>query len=163
MSRKWINRFERWQEIKGNFNCFFERIDNTNGGPTKVNGSYYANNKWFFSGGSPNTVGGSFFYVTANYITNLVGCPKRLVLFFSFDNSYLTFIWATRVAGRKIVILQESMPKAEKFLPQIIMDNQKKLPIVFRYMHAIWTFSERQFDVRNIFTYYDFRYRRWLW
>jgi hypothetical protein len=29
------------------------------------------------------------------------------------------------------------------------MDNQNFLPIVFEYMQ-FWTFSERQFDVRNI-------------
>lgn len=127
------------QEIKGNFNCFLNELTTLVGGPTKVNGSYYANNNELVSlEGSPNTVGGSF-YVTANYITNLVGCPKEIAAIFSFDNSVTSLYMGDQdCKAEKIVIqLQESMPKAEKFLPQIIMDNQKNLPIVFRYMHAI--------------------------
>lgn len=142
------------QEIKGNFTCFLNELTTLVGGPTKVNGSYYANNNELVSlGGSPDTVGASF-YVTANYITNLVGCPKEIGGTFAFDNSVASLYMGNQdCKAEKIEIqLQESMPRAEKFLPQIIMDNQNFLPKIFEYMHYLDLFSkEGQFN-EQVFT-----------
>lgn len=137
------------QEIKGNFNCFLNELTTLAGGPTKVHGSYYANHNELVSlEGSPEAVGGSL-YVTANYITNLVGCPKEIGGTFAFDNSVASLYMGNQnCKAKEIEIqLQESMPRAEKFLPQIIMDNQDCLPKVFEYMHYLNLFTaDGQFD-----------------
>jgi hypothetical protein len=127
------------QEIKGNFTCFLNELTTLVNGPSRVGGSYYANNNEVVSlEGSPDYVGGSF-HVGANFITNLVGCPKEVGDIFSFDNTVASLYMGDQdcQVNRIEIQRQERIPKSEKILPQIIMDNQKSLPIVFRYMHAI--------------------------
>lgn len=127
------------REIKGNFNCFLNELTSLVGGPNKVKGSYYANHNELRSlDGSPDYVGGSF-YVSANDLINLVGCPKEIGNTFSFDYTVGSLHMGDQDCKVKRIYIQqqENIPTTEKILPEIIMENQKNLPIVFRYMHAI--------------------------
>jgi hypothetical protein len=53
------------------------------------------------------------FYVTANYITNLVVVQKRLV--FAFDNSVASLYMGNQIAKQKNYSTSESMPRAVPF------------------------------------------------
>lgn len=134
--------------VNGNFNCFLNKLTSLIDGPIKVNGSYYANSNELISlEGSPYSVKGSFF-VTANPIVNLIGCPKDIGEIFSFDNTILLHIGNENCNVKEVIIqLQEKSPKIEKVLPQIIIDNQRHLPIVFRHMRILDMFSPNgEFD-----------------
>lgn len=134
--------------IHGNFNCFLNKLTTLEHSPLKVIGSYYANNNELISlEGSPYFVTDSF-YVSANPILNLVGCPKEIGNIFSFDNTVQLHMGNQNCNVKEIIIqLQEKLPKIEKTLPQIIIDNQRQLPILFRHMQILDMFpSNGEFD-----------------
>ena len=124
--------------INGNFNCFLNKLTSLEDGPLKVNGSYYANNNELISlEGSPYFVTDSF-YVSANPILNLIGCPREIGNIFCFDNTVQLHMGNQNCNIKEVIIqLQEKLPKIEKVLPQIIIDNQRHLPIVFRHMRIL--------------------------
>lgn len=124
--------------INGNFNCFLNKLTSLEDGPLKVIGSYYANNNELISlEGSPYSVTENF-YVSANPVLNLVGCPKEIGNIFSFDNTVELHMGNQNCNVKEVIIqLQEKLPKIEKTLPQIIIDNQRHLPILFRHMRIL--------------------------
>ena len=134
--------------IHGNFNCFLNKLTTLEHSPLKVIGSYYANNNELISlEGSPYFVTESF-YVSANPVLNLVGCPKEIGNIFSFDNTVQLHMGNQNCNVKQVIIqLQEKLPKIQKTLPQIIIDNQRHLPIVFRHMRILDMFpSNGEFD-----------------
>ncbi|TDE45875.1 hypothetical protein E0I26_04085 [Flavobacterium rhamnosiphilum] len=139
--------------INGNFSCSCNDLTSLADGPIKVNGFFYGfKNKLNTLEGSPEYVGGSF-RVEANEITNLVGVPKVIGGIFGFDSSTSLYMGNQDCKVKRIEIQsQERVSKSEKVLPQIIIDNKKNLPIVFKYMHFLdlftpqGTFNKSNFD-----------------
>lgn len=124
--------------INGNFNCFLNKLTTLEDGPVKVNGSYYANSNQLISlQGSPYSVKGSFF-VSGNPINNLIGCPKEIGEIFSFDNTVQLYMGNQNCNVKEVIIeLQNKLPKTAKTLPQIIIKNQRHLPIVFKHSRIL--------------------------
>lgn len=120
--------------INGNFSCFLNQLTTLKNGPIKVNGSYYAcKNQLVTLEGSPNFVGGSF-RVGANLLTDLVGCPEYIGDILSFDNDVKIYL-GNKNCKVKIVTIQikEMINDSDKYLPSIVINNQRQLPIVFKY------------------------------
>lgn len=131
------------RHIKGNFNCFLNQITTLVDGPNRVEGSYYAYlNELISLKGSPVHIGGSF-NVSGNRIRNLVCCPEYIGEFFSFDNTVSIFMNQQNCAVKEIEIqIQDQICEPEFFLPQVIIDNKKYLPIIFKYNRYLELFSE---------------------
>lgn len=133
--------------INGNFNCFLNNLKNLKNGPFEVKKSYYAYaNQLNTLEGSPRFVGKSFFVVDNN-LSNLVGCPSYIGETLSFDRTINSIdLGINNCIVKKVEIQgQEVSIKKSKMLSQIILDNQKYLPIVFKY-HTYLELFDRQTD-----------------
>jgi hypothetical protein len=131
------------RHIKGNFNCFLNQIITLKDGPNRVEGNYDAYlNQLISLKGSPVHIGGSF-NVSGNRIKNLVGCPEYIGEFLSFDNTVSIFMNQQNCEVKEIEIqIQDQICEPDFFLPQVIIDNKKYLPIIFKYNQYLELFSE---------------------
>jgi hypothetical protein len=128
--------------INGNFACFLNKLVSLKDGPIKVNASYLADcNELITLEGAADFVGCSF-HVGMNEFTSLVGCPKVIVDSFSFSDNVTSLYTGDRNCEVKRIEIQsyEGLPRIADKLSQIIIDNQKSLPIVLKYNRtlAIW-------------------------
>jgi len=78
----------RFKEVKGNFNCSYNKLTTLKGAPEYIGGyfSCYENNLTTLEG-APEVVGGSF-YCYGNNLTTLEGAPKEVGgSFYYYENS----------------------------------------------------------------------------
>jgi hypothetical protein len=133
--------------IPGNFNCFLNKLTTLKNGPEQVFGSYFCyHNELATLDGAAHYVGKSF-HVTGNLLKNLIGCPSYIGDIFSFDNCMpsINLGICNPVVNRIEIQVQKGSAGDTDILPQIIIDNQKFLPIVFKYYSYI-----REGDILDI-------------
>lgn len=122
-------------EIIGEFNCAVNNLKSLRYGPKRVGKSFYAHHNLLKTLiGSPVFVAGSF-HVAANLLFNLEHCPDIIGLDFHFDCWIPSLYMGSKnchVGGVKIESL-ERMDNSSSILPELILSNQKSLPIQFRY------------------------------
>ncbi len=141
--------------INKNFNCFLNQIKKLKYGPIHVNGSYYAyQNELVSIEGAPDFVGLAF-HITGNTINDLVGCPTFIGDIFSFDNDVKLYLGKRNCNVKKVVIqAQEVIPVSAKTISQIVIDNQKHLSIVFKYINFLDLYNKdggfNESDFNNI-------------
>lgn len=120
-------------EVPGNFSCALNHLKSLSCGPIRVNGSYYAfKNQLVTLEGSLDQVGCSF-RIEGNSLTDLVGCPDVGDIL-SFDNDVKIYL-GNKNCKVKIVTIQikKIITDSENCLPKMVINNQKHLPIVFKY------------------------------
>jgi hypothetical protein len=130
--------------INGNFNCFLNKLTTLVGAPAFVNGNFNASNCQLVSlAGGPEKVGQSFI-ISGNYLKDLRWLPDEIGNILAFDSST-----SINIGGRncKVKIIeiqtQERTCDSEFFLPQVVIDNKKYLPIVFNYFRFLDLFSKK--------------------
>lgn len=132
-------------EIVGEFNCAVNSLESLKYGPKRVGENFYAHHNMLKTLiGSPAFVAGSF-HVAANLLSNLEDCPDIIGLDFHFDCWIPSLYMASKnchVGGVKIESLGR-MDNSSSILPDLILSNQKSLPIQFKYAKylEIWDIS----------------------
>lgn len=130
-----ITLFGAPDKIMGRFSCVLNKLQSLRHGPKWVGKSYYAHhNELITLEGSPAYVGGTF-QVAANFLNDLSECPDYIAGGFYFDN------WIPSLyMGQKNCIVEyvkietlEKIHNNHQTLPQVIIKNQKYLPILFKY------------------------------
>ena len=139
--------------INGNFNCFLNNLKNLKNGPTKVKKSYYAyGNQLTSLEGSPLLVGKSF-HVVDNQLLNLIGLPRYIGELFSFDRSTNSINLGSNNCNVKKIEIQDQLGEnnKNKILPRIIFENQKSLPIIFKYFSYLELYNEAEIlNIENL-------------
>lgn len=122
-------------EIISRFNCTLNNLESLKYGPKRVGKSFYGHhNRLKTLSGAPVFVGGSF-NVAVNMLKNLEGCPDYIGENFHFDCWLPSLYMASKncyVGGVKIESL-EQIDNSDSILPEVILNNQKHLPILFSY------------------------------
>ena len=123
-------------EIISRFNCALNNLESLKYGPKRVGKSFYGHhNRLKTLNGAPVLVGGSF-NVAGNLLNNLEGCPEYIGQNFHFD-CWLASLYMTSkncyVGGGVKIELLERIDNGDSILPEVILNNQKHLPILFSY------------------------------
>lgn len=134
-------------EIKGNFNAFLNQLITLNGGPEKILKSCYLHHNNLTSLKGPKYIGGSF-YVSSNALIDLKGCPEFIGDILSFDNDVRIDLGNENCMVNSVVIQvqDKDVAIAARCLPKIVIDNQRYLPIVFRYFKYLTLFTNGKFN-----------------
>lgn len=123
-------------EIVGRFNCALNKLTSLKYGPKRVGKSYFANhNKLVSLLGSPIHIGGSF-HAEANLLSDLSNCPDYIGNCFHFDFWIPSLHMGMKncyVGDIKIELLERISDHDTTSLPELILRNQKYLPIIFKY------------------------------
>lgn len=122
------------REIKGNFNAFLNQLTSLVGAPEKIGKNCYLHHNNLTSLKGPKYIGGSF-YVSANALIDLKGCPQFIGDILSFDNDVKLDFGNENCIVKTIVIQMQETKVAvvERCLPEVVISNQQYLPTVLRY------------------------------
>lgn len=126
------------RHVKGNFNAFLNLIETLDGAPDRIDGncSLFENRLISLQSG-PVYVGGSF-HVTGNLLTNLIGLPEFIGNVLSIDDMISLYTGNKNCAVRSVKIeMKQRKHQKNRFLPPILIEHIKYLPIVFKYMKYI--------------------------
>lgn len=122
-------------EVIGRFNCALNKLKTLQYGPEKIGESYYANYNQITSLiGCARQIGRDF-HIEANLLNDMCNCPDYIGNTLYFD------IWIPSLnMGQKNCVVKyvkiealEKLDNSLRKLPQRIINNQKYLPIIFKY------------------------------
>jgi hypothetical protein len=131
------------KEIKGNFNVFANQITTLKDAPERIEGSCFLNNNELTSLlGGPKYISGSY-NVSANPLNDMVGCAEFIGDTLSYDHDVRMFMGSQNCTVKTVVIqIQEVISDAEYCLSKVVIDNQKHLPILFKYISYLDLYTQ---------------------
>jgi len=140
------------REIKGNFNAFLNQLTSLVGAPEKIGKNCYVHHNNLTSLDGPQHIDGSF-YVSANALIDLKGCPGFIGDILSFDNDVRIDLGNENCIVKTVVIQMQETKVAvlERCIPEIVISNQKYLPTVLRYAKYL-----NLYDIEGGFNEYNF-------
>jgi hypothetical protein len=143
------------RHVKGNFNAFLNKLVTLGGSPEVIDGncSLFENQLITLKSG-PKCIGQSL-HLTGNLLHNLVGIPESIGNILSIDNRTSLYMGNQNCKVKRVEIEVQKKPhKSARILPSIIIENQKYLPTILKYMsyltHDIYsaddTFNKSNFE-----------------
>jgi hypothetical protein len=128
--------------IKGNFNAFLNQLKTLEGGPERIEGNCYIHHNELTSlKGGPKQIFGSFF-TTGNLLSDLVGCSELIGNILLIDNTVTSLYMNQNCEVKRVEIqIQERLHDSDRFIPEVIFENQKHLSVVFKYARFLDIFS----------------------
>jgi hypothetical protein len=142
------------KHIHGNLNAFLNQIRTLDGAPEIVDGScsLFENQLTSLESG-PKSVGQSM-HLTGNSLRNLVGIPESIGNILSIDNRTSLYMGNQNCKVKRVEIEVQKKPhKWARILPSIIIENQKYLPTILKYMsyltHDIYS-TDDTFNKSNL-------------
>lgn len=131
------------QQIQGNFDASQNQIEILTGSPALVGGNCFLHHNELTSlVGGPIHIGGSYF-VAANLLLTLLGSPSFIGDIFMFDDDVKMDLGNKNCEVKSVMIqVQDAIPKSERSIPQIIFDNERYLPTVFKYFKWLELFTD---------------------
>ncbi|OCB75551.1 hypothetical protein B0A79_23860 [Flavobacterium piscis] len=124
--------------IHGNFNAFLNKLVTLDGAPEIIGGNCSLFENDLISLESSLRHVGSSLHVTGNPLTNLIGLPEYIGNILSINNRTSIYMGKKNCQVKRIEIeIQKKPHKKDFYLPPIIVQNQKYLPTVFKYMYYL--------------------------
>jgi len=126
--------------IFGNFNAFLNKLVTLKGAPEVIEGNCVLfENRLISLECGPRYVGQSL-HITGNLLTNLVGIPKTVGNMLTIDDRVSLYMGNQNCVVKRIEINVQGNKKVG-FLPKLILDKQKFLPVIFKYMKYLDIYS----------------------
>ena len=138
--------------INGNFIISTNLLTNLEGCPKIVAANIYMqSNKLCTLQNSPKKIVGSL-YLTDNPLLNLIGCPEFIGNALFFENTVRIDMGMGNCIVKSIMIQRNKKAlDSENKLPEVVVVNQRHLPILFRYMEYLEFYPDGNFDF-DLFT-----------
>ena len=138
--------------IHGSFNCFLNQLKTLRNAPKEVYGSFYCfPNELHTLEGAPSFVGKSF-HVGSNPLNDLKGCPSFIGDLLTFDSCISSInIGSKNSSVNQVKIqIQGSDKDFDSKLHQVIIDNEKFLPIIFKYFSNLNLYEDGDVSLKSL-------------
>jgi hypothetical protein len=131
------------KHIAGNFNAFSNKLKTLEGSPERIEKNCYIYDNFELKSlkGAATYIGGSF-KVTAIKLDDLRGCPQFIGNIFSFDADVKIDLGNQNCDVKSVIIQTQATIEPENYIPQIVLENQRYLSVVFKYFKYLDLFDE---------------------